>query len=58
MVQKGLGWMLREAAKANAAQTIPFLLSIREKASRLVLRSACETLGSQDKNKVLEHFHD
>jgi 3-methyladenine DNA glycosylase AlkD len=58
MVQKGLGWMLREAAKANGAKTIPFLLSIRERTSRLVLRTACETLRSQDKNKVLEHFHD
>jgi 3-methyladenine DNA glycosylase AlkD len=53
MVQKGLGWMLREAAKANAAQTIPFLLSIREKASRLVLRTACEMLNPEEKKKIL-----
>jgi 3-methyladenine DNA glycosylase AlkD len=53
MVQKGLGWMLREATKANAAQTIPFLLSIREKAPRLVLRTACETLKVSDRQQIL-----
>jgi 3-methyladenine DNA glycosylase AlkD len=53
MVQKGLGWMLREATKANAAQTMPFLISIREKASRLVLRTACETLNPEAKKEIL-----
>jgi 3-methyladenine DNA glycosylase AlkD len=53
MVQKGVGWMLREAAKANAAQTIPFLVSLREKASRLVLRTACETLKISDRKQIL-----
>jgi len=53
MVQKGLGWMLREAAKANPAQTIPFLISIREKASRLVVRTACETLSLSQRSQVL-----
>jgi 3-methyladenine DNA glycosylase AlkD len=53
MVQKGLGWMLREAAKANPQQTIPFLMSIRDKTSRLVLRTACETLGHGARKKVL-----
>jgi 3-methyladenine DNA glycosylase AlkD len=53
MVQKGLAWMLREAAKANAAQTIPFLVSIRERTSRLVLRTACETLVTKDRERVL-----
>lgn len=54
MVQKGLGWMLREAAKANPRRTIPFLMSIRERTSRLVLRTACETLGQQEKKRILE----
>lgn len=53
MVQKGLGWLLREAAKADAATTIPYLLRIRERASRLVLRTACETLNARDKARVL-----
>src|SRR5271157_5504278 len=38
MVQKGLGWLLREAAKANPAQTVAYLMTIRDRASRLVLR--------------------
>lgn len=53
MVQKGLGWMLREAAKANPRQTFPFLMSIRERTSRLVLRTACETLGQESRKKIL-----
>ena len=53
MVQKGLGWMLREAAKANPNRTIPFLISIRERTSRLVLRTACETLAVQAREKIL-----
>ena len=44
MVQKGLGWLLRETAKADAKRTVPYLMSIRKQAPRLVLRTACETL--------------
>ena len=29
MVQKGLGWLLRESAKFNARQTVPLLMKIR-----------------------------
>ncbi len=29
MVQKGLGWLLREAAKANPDQTVAYLMTIR-----------------------------
>ncbi len=35
MVQKGLGWLLREAAKANRNQTVPYLMAIREHSPRL-----------------------
>ncbi|MGA2235709.1 MAG: DNA alkylation repair protein [Terriglobales bacterium] len=31
MVQKGLGWLLRETAKANPARTVPYLRKIRKK---------------------------
>ena len=44
MVQKGLGWLLRETAKFDARKTVPYLMKIRERAPRLVLRTACETL--------------
>jgi 3-methyladenine DNA glycosylase AlkD len=44
MVQKGLGWLLRETAKFDAKRTVPYLMKIRGRAPRLVLRTACETL--------------
>lgn len=53
MVQKGLGWLLRETAKADPKRTIPFLLKIRRQAPRLILRTACETLEASDKKRIL-----
>lgn len=53
MVRKGLGWLLRETAKADARRTVPYLMSIREQAPRLVLRTACETLPAGIRKRVL-----
>lgn len=53
MVQKGLGWLLRETAKADAKRTVPYLMRIRPRASRLVLRTACETLPSGTRRRIL-----
>ncbi len=53
MVQKGLGWLLRETAKADPKHTVPYLMTIREKAPRLVLRTACETLPVTTRKLVL-----
>ena len=53
MVQKGLGWLLREAAKANPKQTVGYLMTIRERTPRLVLRTACETLPAATRARVL-----
>lgn len=53
LVQKGLGWLLRETAKADAQRTMPYLMSIRERAPRLVLRTACETLPAGVRKKIL-----
>lgn len=53
MVQKGLGWLLRETAKADAKRTVPYLMGIRERAPRLVLRTACETLPLAARKKIL-----
>ena len=33
MVQKGLGWLLREAAKADPKRTVPYLLHIRPRSA-------------------------
>jgi len=53
MVQKGLGWLLREWAKYSPADAVPVLLQIRDRASRLVLRTACEKLGPADRRRIL-----
>jgi 3-methyladenine DNA glycosylase AlkD len=53
MVQKGLGWLLRETAKADANRTLPYLMRIRDRAPRLVLRTACETLTPKRRKSVL-----
>ncbi len=53
MVQKGLGWLLRETAKFDPERTVPYLMRIRGRAPRLVLRTACETLPANLKKKVL-----
>lgn len=53
MVQKGLGWLLRVSAKVDPEQTVPYLLRIRSRAPRLVLRTACETLSPAQKKLVL-----
>jgi 3-methyladenine DNA glycosylase AlkD len=53
MVQKGLGWLLRETAKADAERTVPYLVKIQKKAPRLVLRTACETLPDATRKLVL-----
>lgn len=53
MVQKGLGWLLRETVKFDAKRTLPYLMKIRARAPRLVLRTACETLPANLKKDVL-----
>jgi len=53
MVQKGLGWLLRETAKADARRAVPYLMTIRQRAPRLVLRTACETLTPKSRKRIL-----
>jgi len=53
MVQKGLGWLLRETAKFDAKRTVPYLMRIRGRAPRLVLRTACETVPATVRKRVL-----
>ena len=52
-VRKGLGWLLRETAKADVQRTVSYLMSIRETAPRLVLRTACETLPRATRKAIL-----
>ncbi|HJS99107.1 MAG TPA: DNA alkylation repair protein [Terriglobales bacterium] len=53
MVQKGLGWLLREWAKKSPKCAVPYLLRIRARAPRLVLRTACEKLNTAQRAEVL-----
>jgi 3-methyladenine DNA glycosylase AlkD len=53
MVQKGLGWLLREQAKYDREHALPQLRSIRKQAPRLVLRTACETLPPELRSEIL-----
>jgi 3-methyladenine DNA glycosylase AlkD len=53
MVQKGLGWLLRETAKADAKRTVPYLTRIQDRAPRLVLRTGCETLALNNREQIL-----
>jgi len=54
IVRKGLGWLLRETAKYDAKRTVPYLMKIRDHAPRLVLRTACETLPTAIKARILQ----
>ncbi len=53
MVLKGLGWLLREAAKSDAKRTVTYLMKIRKSTPRLVLRTACETLPVTARKRIL-----
>jgi len=53
MVQKGLGWLLRETVKHGDPATLVYLRQIRGRAPRLVLRTACEPLPPAARKKVL-----
>lgn len=57
MVQKGLGWLLRETGKYNPSRTVPLLMNIRRRAPRLVLRTAVETLPGELRTRILELPH-
>jgi len=53
MVQKGVGWMLKEASKADEKAVVKFLLKWKTKTSRLVLRYATEKVSAKNRKFVL-----
>ncbi|MEW6456927.1 MAG: DNA alkylation repair protein [Acidobacteriota bacterium] len=53
MVQKGVGWLLKEAGGKFPERVADFLLKHRNNFSRLVLRYSCEKLPLKLKNKIL-----
>ena len=53
MVQKGAGWLLKEATRHRADEVIAYLIVNREQTSRLVLRYASEKLTPAQRARVL-----
>jgi 3-methyladenine DNA glycosylase AlkD len=53
MVQKGVGWLLKETYPKKPAAVVRFLLAHRAKTTRLVLRYAAEKMTAPDKARVL-----
>jgi 3-methyladenine DNA glycosylase AlkD len=53
MVQKGVGWLLKETYPEKPSQVVRFLVKNREKTTRLVLRYAAEKMTADDKARVL-----
>ena len=53
MVQKGVGWLLKEATRQRADRVVAYLIANRTKTSRLVLRYACEKLPAAKRRRVL-----
>lgn len=55
MVQKGVGWLLKETYPKHPEEALHFLLTHKASTSRLVLRYAAEKMTVADRQKVLEH---
>ena len=53
MVQKGLGWLLREWTRDYPERAVLYLMKVRDSAPRLVLRTACEKLAPPERMKIL-----
>ena len=53
MVQKGVGWLLKETYPKKPAKVMRFLRPNRTKTTRLVLRYAAEKMTAPDKDRVL-----
>lgn len=53
MVEKGVGWLLKEAYPARRGETLEFLLAHRSLASRLTLRYAAEKMSAPDRARLL-----
>lgn len=54
MVQKAVGWALREASKKDEKQVFEFLCSWKDKAPSRIIKESSEKLSSGFKNKLLD----
>lgn len=53
MVEKGVGWLLKETYPARRKETLEFLVANRHLASRLTLRYAAEKMSPADRARVM-----
>lgn len=53
MVQKGVGWLLKETYPERPKEVVRFLVANRERTTRLVLRYAAEKMPAADRARVL-----
>jgi 3-methyladenine DNA glycosylase AlkD len=53
MVQKGVGWLLKETYPPRPHEVVEFLMPWRERAPRLILRYAAEKMLDDDRARVL-----
>ena len=53
MVQKGVGWLPKEATRLRARGVISYLVARRDRTTRLVLRYACEKFPPAQRRRVL-----
>jgi 3-methyladenine DNA glycosylase AlkD len=53
MVQKGVGWLLKETYPKKPAEVMRFLTPRRTQTSRLVLRYAAEKMSAPDRTRLL-----
>ena len=53
MVQKAVGWLLKEAGQVRRKPVVAYLLRVRRQAPRLILRIACEKLPQRTRRLIL-----
>lgn len=53
MVEKGVGWLLKETYPKRPGETLGFLMARRDEASRLTLRYAAEKMTAADRQELL-----
>jgi len=53
MVQKGVGWLLKETYPKRPGEVMEFLMPRRQDTTRLVLRYAAEKMSSRDRRRLL-----
>jgi hypothetical protein len=53
MVQKGVGWLLKDPYPKKPRETLEFLDGWRTRAPRLVLRLAAEKMNERDRRRLL-----